>query len=418
MFFPISLLVSALVLSGHCYPFNQLLDNGKGSDVPRYPDTCCPLEWVDIQPQERLPENYILAGEFQDRNFAFTMTAVRKTAVKSSQMFEEPNWLDNSVRVNPYAILVNPNNCSIGWYPKRFAQEDIPVVKEWFFPTLTPSTLGDFARQEKTPGRLDKDGHFSKMNGPSGEQFEWQDLKDIELMYIDCFKSIPSMSTSKLINITIDDEDIVKLQQSRTVVTNNQKIVVNNSPEPLKSFVRFEVESFDNVSMRLKESHGTYFETTDGTYREWSVGGGISLTFMFIGFNFGATYKSGDWNTKTTRESKFQETEIFRTSSKRNLFEFSQDVQVPPFSKTTLTASSKPIDGEIPFTALYELTPKGVTQDILFKTLQKYGLDKNVEKTNNGTLLVTMSGFINADGGNEIDVDVQTVKLNTTHVEL
>lgn len=412
MLFQLLTITCLLVLSGHCSPSTERPCDQP--DFPFYPETCCQLKWVNIFANELLPDDYILAGEFQNRSYAFTMTSIRSSAVKSDQRREEPNWLDKSVRVNPYPILTNPNNCTIGWYMKRFIKEEIPTRKDWFFPTLQLKTLGDFARHEGVPGRLDEKGLFARMSEPSGEHFNWQELKWVELMYVDCYKSIPSMSEAVLVNITMDDEDILRVQNSRTVVTNTKKIVVNNSPEPMNSFVNFEYETFDNVSMRLKKSHGSYFGTTDETYRSWTVGGGISLTFGFLGLNFGASFTSSDWNTRTDMKFKFEETEIFQTSSSRKFFGFSQDVYVPPFSKTILTALSKPIRGDIPITAVYELTPVGVSRDILLKTLRKYGLDKNVEPTTNGTLLVTLTGFIKADGGHEVDVDIQTVQLNGT----
>lgn len=415
MLFQLLTVACLLVLSSHCSPSTNRPDDCEDQpDFPHYPETCCQLKWVNIFANELLPDDYLLAGVFKNRSYAFTMTSIRSVAVKSDQKREEPNWLDKSVRVNPYSILTNPNNCTIGWYMKRFIDEEIPTKKDWFFPSLQLKTLGDFARHEGIPGRLDEKGRFARMNEPSGEHFDWVDFQWVELMYVDCYKSIPSMSESMLVKITIDEEDILKVQNSRTIVTNTKKIVVNNSPEPMKSFVNFEYETFDNVSMRLKQSHGSYFTTTDGTYRSWTVGGGISLTFGFLGLNFGASFTSSDWNTKTDNKFKFEETEIFRTSSSRKLFGFSQDVYVPPFSKTILTALSKPVRGDIPFRAVYELTPVGVSQDILLKTLRKYGLDKNVEPTTNGTLLVTLNGFIKADGGHEVDVDIQTVQLNGT----
>lgn len=416
MLFQLLTVACFLVLSSHCFLSTRRSDDQPDDrpDFPFYPKTCCQLKWVEIFANELLPDEYVVAGEFKNRTYAFTMTSIRGTAVKSDQKREEPNWLDKSVRVNPYNILTNPNNCTIGWYMKRFMDEEIPTKKNWFFPSLQMKTLGDFARHEGIPGRLDEKGRFALMSEPSGEYFDWRENPWVELMYVDCYKSIPSMSESKLVNITIDQEDILKVQNSRTIVTNTKKIVINNSPEPMKSFVSFEHETFDNVSMRLKESHGSYFGTTDETYRSWTVGGGISLTFGFIGLNFGASFTSSDWNTRTENKFKFEETEIFQTSSSRKLFGFSQDIYVPPFSKTILTALSNPIRGEVPFTAVYELTPVGVSQDILLETLQKYGLDKNVEPTINGTLLVTLKGFIKADSGHEVDVDVQTVQLNGT----
>lgn len=129
----------------------------------------------------------------------------------------------------------------------------------------------------------------------------------------------------------------------------------------------------------------------------------------------GGDSKNREWSRTESGNDKSEGKEIFRETGSRQLFEFSQDVDISPFSKTKLVAFSKPVEGDIPFTAIYELFPTGSKDShsayVLEKTLKKYGMDKKVVKTNKGTLLVHYERTIHVDGGHKIDIDIQTTKL-------
>lgn len=242
-----------------------------------------------------------------------------------------------------------------------------------------------------------------------------------DLMYVDCKKSIQSMSTAKLYDVKYDPNDFANLKNSPSRVVYTKKVMVNNSPEKSESEIKFQIETFDNASLSLRESHSNFFKTSEKTYKEWSVGGKLSF-LKFIGLEVGGGTKNEKWTTTESGNANSHEQEIFRTTARRELFEFSQKVTIPPYSKTTLVAFSKPIKGNVPFTAIYELFPSGSKSsnnaDILEATLKKYGMEQKMERTPRGTLLVHYEGTMDVDAGHEVDVDIQSTRLGTAPPEL
>ena len=122
------------------------------------------------------------------------------------------------------------------------------------------------------------------------------------------------------------------------------------------------------------------------------------------------------WSGQTLdREMETRKNRKYSGRPREDCLSSPQKVTIPPHSKTTLIAFSKPIQGEIPFTAIYELFPTGSKKTnsarILEKILRHYGMDQKMEKTRRGTLLVHYKGTIHLDFGHEIDVDIQSVKL-------
>lgn len=139
----------------------------------------------------------------------------------------------------------------------------------------------------------------------------------------------------------------------------------------------------------------------------------------FFGFQVGGGTKHQSWTNTESGNSNSEDIEIFRATARRELFKFAQEVQIPPYSKTTLVAYSKPIQGNIPFTAIYEFFPNGNHNvKILEASWKKYGMDQKMEKTDRGTLLVHYGRSMHIDAGHEVDVDIKSVKLGEAPPEL
>ena len=400
------------------YPYNDHKYFFPGLKNP-YPDTCCQLEWTDISQGDPLPEDYVHAGRFMNRDWAFLGTEYGNIAAKSNRSVEEPNWM-MAIRVRPYPILTNPNKCSLGWYRTRFNKEEIPRNQEWFFPPLSVERWVSFGQYQGIPAKIwnngDVDTLSSLMGGTKSKP------ENYDLLYVDCKKSILSMSKAKLYNITYSQKDFENLKSVPTRVTYTKKFLVNTSPLPSKSSIKFQIETFDNASLKLGQSFSSFFKTDTQTYKEWSVGGKVSGFLNSIGFEAGGGTKHETWKNTESGNSNSEDTEIFRATARRELFEFAQEVQIPPYSKTTLIAYSKPIQGNIPFTAIYELFPTGNQESnnakILEASLKKYGMDQKMERTDRGTLLVHYEGTMHVDAGHEVDVDIQSVKLGNAPPEL
>lgn len=239
----------------------------------------------------------------------------------------------------------------------------------------------------------------------------------VELLYVDCKKSLLSMSTVTLRNITYDENQLDQLKSNPSHEVYSKKIMINNSPTESKSKIQFEIETFDNATMKLSRSHHSYFKTNDSTYREWGTRGKANPFWKFLGLKGSAKFLDQKWKSSESSSGNGNNIEIFQASARRERFKFSQEITIPAFSKSTVIAFSKPIRGKVPFTAVYELFPSG-THDVttLEKALKKYGLNEKLVRLDQKTLLVSYDGLMDIDAGHEIDVDIQTVKLGTSTI--
>lgn len=151
--------------------------------------------------------------------------------------------------------MTNPNKCSLGWYKTRFNGEEIPRNQEWFFPSFGGLRIGQY--QGKPAAIYEKQGLVSTLSSLT----DYKKLKpeNYDLFYVDCKKSILSMSKAKLYNITYCQNDFENFKSASAHVVYTKKLLVNNSPLPSKSSLKFQIETFDNASLKLGRSFFFHF---------------------------------------------------------------------------------------------------------------------------------------------------------------
>ena len=138
------------------YNFNQLsFPNSKNY----YPDSCCQLEWQNITLGQRLPPDYVLAGQYWGQKWSYTVNRFPGIALKPQNERQSPNYLcsGNGAKMKDdlWPILVNPNKCIIGWYSTEYFGESKPENKNWFFPRPLGKEYDFFAKRGNIPGRID-----------------------------------------------------------------------------------------------------------------------------------------------------------------------------------------------------------------------------------------------------------------------
>ena len=136
------------------FNFNQLPFRQRPFSI--YPDSCCQLEWQNITLGQRLPPDYVLAGEYWGQKWAYSVSRYPEVALKPQNEHQPPNWLCELERYRnqdgSWPILVNPNKCVIGWYSTQYFKESKPENKNWFFPNSDYNKYGAFARRGNIPG--------------------------------------------------------------------------------------------------------------------------------------------------------------------------------------------------------------------------------------------------------------------------
>lgn len=111
----------------------------------------------------------------------------------------------------------------------------------------------------------------------------------------------------------------------------------------------------------------------------------------------------------TSQSSNHSSSETHKEVKK---YSFSDEITVPANSVTTVTATSSPSIGEIPYTMTYELTPPAGMTQTLRKGMELWRFGNKVEETDRGTVLVHFPGVLVVDSGYEIVVDVIAVPIH------
>ena len=102
--------------------------------------------------------------------------------------------------------------------------------------------------------------------------------------------------------ISYDQKAVEDLKLVPTKVVYTKKIMVNNSPVQSESEVKFAIETTDSVSLVLKDSFSSHFNTDEHTYNE--AGANVKLGLGGIGMLFGLEIGGGykrEWGKQTDK---------------------------------------------------------------------------------------------------------------------
>lgn len=208
---------------------------------------------------------------------------------------------------------MNPNKCTIGWYRTRFADEEIPSHPDWVFPRLSASRYGDFAKYQGSPA-LRFQGTYNIgtfiLYGPE----VISSPSDIDLLYVNCKESISNMSSARLYNITYNQQDFETLKFQQTKVIHTRKMMINNSPEASHSEIKFQVETFDTASLKLKQKHSVFFRTNKHSYSDYVKSQQALNLIKSLGIDFTKVLETSD--IEEGRNNSTEE-EILRTRIRR-----------------------------------------------------------------------------------------------------
>ena len=377
--FPV-LIAILCVKSYHSYPFNDFRFNTWWSEIPKYPDTCCQLEWIDIKKTDPLPDSYVLAGRYMDRNWAFTRSSKPTTAAKSDRIGEAPNWVGRAeLPIHPYPILSNPNNCTIGWHRTKSVKEPIPHSTDWFFPSLGRSKWGDFSRYQGSPGRTAYDtGYFLRMT--SLTDFEIIEVTNIEQMYVDCKVSVRGMfKHSKISDIKIDKTVIDQLMNEGRV-RNSYKIYENRNDST--STLPFTSTTILSICINYTSDRFDIQRKNNQSHIKEKI-------FIALGF-------------------PVIDIDIHSSNCSSSRVEFTERKMIPANSYMNITKRIYSADVEMEIQVTDEISVIGTsvhTPIVLMKTLEKYRDTRQTVHEKDGKTYVTTDGYIKATVSSSILTD-------------
>ena len=143
----------------------------------------------------------------------------------------------------------------------------------------------------------------------------------------------------------------------------------NDSLRDSSTKLKFSVITANHVNLTLTHSHSIAFQPTSDTCQEWIHSECIDDLLEDARFNCGFHEHADMWKTSNDN------LDIFGIYHRERL-DFSQKITIPASSSVTAMAYACPVVGNIPFEAVYELTPiktsdNFITPQVLNTTLSK-----------------------------------------------
>ena len=388
------------------YNFNQA---SSSSSWNKYPNSCCQLEWEDIYQGQDLPKDYVLAGYYNGYKGAFTVSKLPSTAIKFNG-YSSPDWRCKDtagIPTGPWPILVNPNQCVLGWDKIKYRQAPKPNQGKWFFPNVDYHPSGGFARHGNTPARIDGTGYARPAYSLCWQWYHYDpNTYNIELLYVDCVKSLTKMSNAQLINITYNQEDfnrLLKTEREETILPNN------NSYSRTHNF-KYSVNRFNNASFKMtnKVKKLSKIEKNSGHNFKISVPKIFSGFLKLLGVEMGVEYDYSNKYQDLFENEESSETEVQTFSSSAQRYRHIEKIKLAPFSKTTINITTSLYKGLVPFKAVYEVTPSGThTMEMVIAAMKKYRFDHEFSKTKVNTLIVEVAGHVSVDSGYQTVIDIK-----------
>lgn len=417
---------------------------------PQWPEQCCKLELEKHIFGNVLPDDVIFGGSVNgkrwgymvDRNENYEVVGITEQFDELPVRLAQTEKCSNYTSKCEYEILTNPNKCAIDWYTTRYAGEK-------FFNSSGVSMRSDqifvpayngfyFATRNVTDGDIPEGA--DPANVKAGQQWPavlykgaWNTCSrtgsqrtgnkaGTKVMYVDCVKSLVTMSKSELVNITANDQDVDNIRDTETVYF--KRTFVNKSNLTQKQSISFSAEKTNSMYVSVSNSYSSSkceeqrssFSESFGTTVSSEVGVGLSFWFFSFSAKIGIDVSSGF--QKMTEQASMACGVQKNTSSSASThkevakYSFSDEITIPANSMTTVTATSNPYRGRIPYTLTYELTPPANMVNALELGLEFYKFGDRRETTDRGTVLVQFDGVMVVDSGYEIVVDLTAVPVD------
>lgn len=169
-------------------------------------------------------------------------------------------------------------------------------------------------------------------------------------------------------------------------------------------------------SVNYEETSYKHTKDTSSTSTNWEINGRVKASLdailKRIGLNFELEVDGGYRSNKTTTSmvETFVKTGKFTTESVESFSKFDQDIELPPFSRTTFTVKTNPKKETSAFKFFYRITSP-FTLDHTLNAIVRLGFDKNAYTIKNGELIVTKDGVLEVNSGIDTYIKIESTKL-------
>ena len=98
-----------------------------GGDLAPQPAYCCPLVLQNHAFNDPLPKDMVFAPPLDGKRWGYGVSSTLQALVISEDRKERPTMIKLGKCIEhketEFAVLTNPNRCSIGWYKTRYDGE-------------------------------------------------------------------------------------------------------------------------------------------------------------------------------------------------------------------------------------------------------------------------------------------------------
>ena len=373
-------------------------------EAPHYPSYCCPLEWVNMTQGEELPKDWIRAGTFLGRNFAFSRGAKghEVTAVKSSRK-DEPPYAFGFSTSNPFPILTNPNKCHIDWYETTRGLHFPQPNEEIFFPSTGYTQYGSYAHFQGRPGMMDYSGDFFNIM-TSLSSYDWYKSGGVKVMFVDCKKSFRNMYSFKLVKLLVDDGNIrvMKYSKSGGKVEHFKKKIVNNSSREITETINYSFNVTNFVDFILDNvSYGEYLLKGE-KYFDSFLSTDFRKVISFMQFEGESKVMNLNWNVDEKQRK------ILNLVNEKQ-FRFQKNVLIPAYSTVEIIINSDRKTSSLPFSAVYDMSPKKAGDNLITMEMLETDMDRYNIKV--PASLDNVTGKMNYSFANDVNIDVKITRI-------
>lgn len=419
------------------------LSQSFNNSFPDWPEYCCNLELSPHSYGHPLPKDTITAGSIDGKRYGFAIDRQQNSDILiiSEDPHEYPirplSDCDSDESGSSYEVITNPNKCAIGWYETRYESES--------FSSSSGSRTGSRTRAADNDKRIVSPAYNGYLFATReyGEDQLWSGtFKDGEsvtcfnssyhskrtitpgtmVMFVDCLKSLATMADAKLVSIKVNEREMDSLRNNAPVVY-YKRTFVNTGILPQRQDIQFTAERTNTMFVSVSESFSptkcdsqeTTFSSLFGSQMRSYAGLKTNALFMGmnakLGIDTGAAFDMMQQRSANacSRNSDGNSSPMHRENKR---YSFSNEIITPAASITTVSATSFPFRGQIPFTMTYELGSPASMDQRLKQALEFYRIGDRTTTTSRGSVLVHFDGAMVVDSGNEIEVEVTAVPIH------
>lgn len=413
---------------------------------------CCPLVWKPLTatPSGRyIPSDAIIAGQDDaGRSIYFANVSSNIGVISATDTSRAFACLGTNGSIKNVTedifVLSNPYSCQIEWHKLWNDKGDwimmfnsidhlVPVFYAQYFVRANVTNDGVHVGQIFHPGKTAVPTPGTKCEKDyapliSGDLWSCSALdktfcKDVDVLAINCKTSLLDALSFELFDIEINTANpLFATSKDEEIEETVEEIVLENLSN-LTRISSVHLAKSMTKSVHFEEVNSKYTKDTSYKSTDWGINGRVKASvggiMKLLGVNIEAEVSGGYHSNQTTTSlvETFAKTGKMTTESVESFSKFDQDIELPPFSRTTFTVKTNPKKGTTAFKSFYRITSPFTVNHTL-NALLRLGFDTTSYTIKNDTLIVTKEGTMDVSSGVNTYVKIESTSHTAERNEL